>query len=67
MADQSNDDQTPSTQRNHFESLPLEARLRLWEQIWNRLLAPPLASNDPDPSDDLALDPAQEAGSDVAA
>jgi hypothetical protein len=66
MADQPNDDHNPRTRRNHFEPLPLEARRRLWDQIWNRLLAPPGEFEDQTRSK-VTPEVTEEAASDVAA
>jgi hypothetical protein len=67
MADQPQDDRIRIDDRTGFEVLPLEARRRLWEQIWNRLLAPPIEPGDPTTADDCATNLTEEAASDAAA
>lgn len=40
MTRQHTDQAIRISDESHRDRLPLEARKRLWEQIWNRLLAP---------------------------
>jgi hypothetical protein len=63
MADQPTDDHSPRDTRSPFQPLSIEARRRLWEQIWNRLLAPPI---DPATSPESSRTTAEEVADDAA-
>jgi hypothetical protein len=67
MADQPRTDDDHTNRRTHFYPLPIETRRQLWQQIWNRLLAPPIDVTDSATDDVQPSELTAEVGSDVAA